>query len=576
MEEKETNEKLYYNRNLDKILSKYIDRSQYGDFAIILKDIFQRRAYEFDFSETHMEMEVANFIQRVKTVEFVPSGEMRIAGAMGVFIPNEATIRLNQNFFSNLERNKSEMEFGSAMYETLTHEVYHGISAYDGRTGLKYYSPAENCCVGTALNEIFTETAANRASIPRGTKEAEQYRADTDGYADITFVTNLLAASVGLSEKELLRAGIQNRGELMQLISSKFPAKGSFDHASKLFEKIENSLDLVYNIRYSQKGNQTPDEKDAEAQLLETSLKTLYGTSFELASYQIENDNKEITPETVADAQYRYLKMSKIMEDSLDSLNKYNAVSLDSIKNIYQGTLDIRNGLAERVVGMNTYVKEGYKITNPRDLNRIAKLAKNGHIRSATIPLQEMYGVNIAENTIMEVHSITQDLEYERRVMQEDFDNGKRWENKDVAIVIKRVFDKDMERKIALENEKTEEIPVVDDKTEELPVVDDDKTEELPVVDENKKNFFGKLRNTISNIVVRLKNINQPKLDEGTHLRENDNSEYFANLVNGFSRNELENTLDQYKVEVDISKINKVHQQDAEEKIKEQEDEGRE
>ena len=37
MEKRETNEKKYYNRNLEPVLRQYITRGKYGDFAIILQ-----------------------------------------------------------------------------------------------------------------------------------------------------------------------------------------------------------------------------------------------------------------------------------------------------------------------------------------------------------------------------------------------------------------------------------------------------------------------------------------------------------------------------------------------------------
>lgn len=544
MEKSEINEKKYYNTNLDLVLRKYITREKYGDFAIILQDIFQRRAYEFDFSEEHIADEVANFVNRVETVEFASKDDMIFERAMGVYIPGEKSIRLSQDYYLQDIKSKTELEFGTKLFETLTHEVYHGIADRGEYNGLVYSRVGETFSRGTALNEVFTETAANRACFPRGSKEAEQYRSDTDGYPDITFVSNLLAASVGLTEKEILRTGIQNRGKLMEAISSKFPKEKSFDESYKMIEKIEGSLDIIYNVRYSNK-EKTETEKDLEAQLMGSSLVTLYETAFKLASYQIENDDKPINQETLADATYRYSKLEKIMQDSLTTFKNYNAIPFDYEQRILNSVEKSQNSLANRVAGFDAIVKQGYRITNQKDLKITTDLAKKGMLQKKAKVLNKKYGIIVPEGTSETVSSLTDDMEYEAYVMKEDFDNGEQWDNSDVAVVIKRRFVEEMERKGLIrkpteaELADTEELPVVKEdinKTEELPVVDElDKTEEIPLVDEDKKNkgLLGKLKDSINIIVTRFKNRNQQKLNpgQGNIAREDDNSEYYASLA---------------------------------------------
>lgn len=548
MEKRETNEKKYYNSNLESVLKKYITRQKYGDFAIILEDIFQRRAYEFDFSESHMEEEVSNFVKNVDTVEFSPTEDMCFKRAMGVYIPGQKAIRLNQDYYLREVKTKPELEFGTKLFETLTHEAYHAISDKNNVMGLVYSIRGESFWRGTALNEVFTETAANRACFPRGSKEAEQYRSDTDGYPDITFVTNLLAASVGLTEKEILRAGVQNRGKLMEAISSKFPDGKPSDEAYKMIQKFEGSLDIIYNIRYSD-NQKTDKEKDIESQLMGSSLVSVYETAFKLASYQIEHDDKPITQETLADATYRYSKLEKIMQDSLSTFRQYNAISFDLKDSILNTVEPSKTKLANKIAGFDALIKQGYKITDARDFEIAEDLAKKGMLPKKAKILSKKYGVMVQEGTSSMVSSITDDMEYEAYVMKEDFDNGNQWDNKDVAVVIKRKFINEMERKGLLVSKETEEIPVVNDldkteeipvvdeldKTEELPVVDElDKTEELPVVEEEKKGLFGKIKDSINNIVTRFKNRNQQKLNSGEQgrlTRENDNSEYYASLA---------------------------------------------
>lgn len=555
MEKKETNEKEYYNYNLDKMLSKYITREVYGDFTVILRDIFQRRAYEFGFSEEHMEKEASNFINKVKSIGFVPKEEMSSETAMGVYSSRESNIKINQDWYLNYTKGLSEFDYGTKMFETLTHEVYHGITDIGSQLGLMYVK--NNEWRGAALNEVFTETAANRASMPRGAKEAEQYRSDTDGYPDITFVANLLAASIGTSEKELLKAGAQNRTQLIEVFASKFPSGKPLTEANKLFEKMESSLDIIYNVRYSKESQKTQEERDVDAQLLEGALSTLYGTAFELASHQIAHDKKDISSNYVGELTYRYSKMEKIMEDSLNLFEAWKNITPQIKSKVYVKAEPFRKKLADRVIGVDTIQRASHRITNPNDLETLSKSAKQGKLALNFIALKK-YRINLGKSTSESVSSITEDLEQYNHVMEEDFDNGKVWDNTDVSTVMKKIFIADMERKGLIhkpteaELQDTEELPIVDkteelpvvDKTEELPVVEP--TEELPIVDgnENKKGILGKLKDSINIIVTRFKNRNQQKLNQGRETREGDNSEYYASLAT----KSVESSLEQYIV----------------------------
>ena len=51
-------QKIYFNEQLQKILDANIIYEKYGEFTPILSEIFQRRAYEFKFSNEHMKEEI--------------------------------------------------------------------------------------------------------------------------------------------------------------------------------------------------------------------------------------------------------------------------------------------------------------------------------------------------------------------------------------------------------------------------------------------------------------------------------------------------------------------------------------
>ena len=133
-----TNEKPYYNTELNKTLRKHINKERYGDYAVLIEDILQRRAYEFKFSNDEMKIQAINLVKNLEGVEFV-SRDI-IGKCTGKYYPGERKIRLNQDYFTELENEEDFENFADEIYETLTHEVYHAIVEGDNESGLVYYN----------------------------------------------------------------------------------------------------------------------------------------------------------------------------------------------------------------------------------------------------------------------------------------------------------------------------------------------------------------------------------------------------------------------------------------------------
>lgn len=383
----------------------------------------------------------------------------------------------------------------------------------------------------------------------------------------------------GLTEKEILKAGIQNRKTLMETIATKFDEK-EFSKAQKMLKKFESSLDLIYNIRYSQNQQKTQTEKDADMKVMESSLTSLYDTAFQLASYQITNDKNPISLSYSGNITYRYLKMEKIMEDSLNLFETWGAISPQMKSKIYVKAEPARKSLSDRVIGIDTIVKQSYKVTDFKDLDKMAYSAKQGKLAYNFIELKK-YGINLEQSNSTNISSITDDLENSKYVMKEDFDDGKKWNNKDVSVILKRIFVQDMERKGLRRNPLNSNDP---NKTAETPIINDgiEITEELKttgdVGEANKKGIFGKLKDSINIIITRFKNRNLSKLNSPREERPEDNSEYYANLVNN-SESRLESTLDKYKYDVKQTGLHiediSVATEEKENKNERQEDDGR-
>ncbi len=533
------NEKKYYNENISEIVNEWITEERYGDLTPIIKDIIYRRAYEYEINEEDVRVEVESFVQNVKTIEFVHKDDERILEkAMGVYSQPSRAIILNADYFSGLEANVSQEEFGTQLYETLTHEVYHALSDQNGCMGLEYYDYKTNEWKGIALNEVFTETAANRACITRTSEDAEKYRSETQGYTQLTFVTNFLAASLKCTEKEILSAGIKNMAELMNLFYSRFPNNKACKSFEDYFNSIEASLDILYNTSYNQDSQMSEDERQANMEIRASALKKLYKTTFKLASCQIANDEVEVSDNYSSHVVYRFSKMDRIMKDSLATFEQYGEITCEMKEQILADTIAERDKLATQVSQINDIVAQSYKIENNLVVEKLKNAAQKGKLANYTRYLNKS-GIQLhncdSNNIGSYISQLTDSLSVTRYIIKEDFDDGKKWNNSQVSSIMKRVFDDRLEE---LGKRDTKPLPVIED-------VEQDATVE-------EKGIFTKLRDSVKNIIVRFKNRNQKKL-------ENKNQEYYTNggyyaslATNKF---EQENKLSQYTVDLQQQRL---------------------
>lgn len=558
-------EKPYYNQAIEEELNQIIPRGKYKDFTVLLRDMFHRRAYEFGFSDQEILAEARNFAKNVDTIEFASKTDIDSETAMGVYNPNNHSIKLNQDYYMGKENNTNGKDFSVAMYSTLVHEVYHAINDYSSDRkflGLSYYDAAQDTWVGSALNEVFTETAANRASYGKKIEDADRFRSETDGYGTITFSTNLLAAAIGVTEKDMLKAGIQHRGKLEELVGNQFEDPNFGNRANVYYlRNFEQALDAIYNVDYSKDKNPTPKQQEMKKSLLISGLATLFDTTYRLANFQISQDPQDLSFELAGSVDYRFRKIEKIMSDTMGQFASRYGFSQEEVDAIYQGVNESRMGLGNRVVGLNMMTRESNKITNPYERFNQISLAKRGltFSKENLEILNNTYGMQMPHAIgYTGALDVTADMAYENHILKEDYDQGLVWDNESAGIVMRNIYREEMIKKgfrtresYIMQEMPTAEMPVVDPvkgvdpnkteeletvdpyKTEELETVDTDKTEELPIVDPKEENvgFFKRIANSIRDAIEGFKNKMRPRLPEGRGDEPTDNSSYYAAMA---------------------------------------------
>lgn len=411
--------KNYYNEELEKMLNRYIKEEKYGGFKPLLNEIFQRRAYEFQFNEKQMKKQIKNFVRRTEKIGF----------GKNIKKINRNTNACLRRFkgkgyiWLNCEANKykaNDIDW-LILYEELTHEVYHAI-AYGGKCIGLYNIKTEN---GTIEDEIINETAAIRTSFLRTSKDNENFRKETNGYSEMTFVANLLAASFGIEERELLKGGIQNRKEF-EKACQKYLSKEDYENdVSFHYDILKGNLDFLYNVLYGE------EENEMDLQVLKESLTEIYSQIYEIASVNVTKSTREITQEYAEELAYHFQKICTIMTKSLKDIGKRFLLRESTVNEIFEKAVENSLGYLYKVSDVIALTNRESQIKNPAVWEEMSKLAKQGEL----IENAEKFGMEVGKNLTSRYKLI----QYHKKTNHE-FENPTQWDNQDVMEIIEQLW----------------------------------------------------------------------------------------------------------------------------------------
>ena len=321
------------NEELNNIIEKYIKKEQYGNYTPILREILQRRAFEFDFSNEKMESEIQNLISNVKKIGFASKEDAETLGefALGAYFINEKEIRLNPTYYLNLYKALSDdyppeivnYFVGEKMFHTLTHETYHGINARDdGTVGVEHIN--FDMKQGNSLNEIVTESATTRTIREKDIKDLKKGCMGTVGYQPSTCFTNLMANAIGVSEKELLANSMDDYSKFKQFFFEHLPENVSETEKKSILSSLQFKMSLLGKTEWLET-NQVFAKQGFEA---------MYTSFFELAEMSMQNDDRESNMEKIGEMHYRVQKLHSIMYSSIDYLQRENFITQEGMQEI--------------------------------------------------------------------------------------------------------------------------------------------------------------------------------------------------------------------------------------------------
>lgn len=397
----------------------------------LLVDILMRRTYEYNLQSDDIQQDVTSL---VNNLDEIIVGEMPegYESAAGLYMGADKKILLDEGF---VERYKKAGDY-QTLYEVLTHEVYHALSRDE--YGFDRLA-SQNSLTGyynSTLLEAIVEKSADRTVFSRNSKDrnAPYYHQNYFGYSDITFITDALEASYGVTEKFFLKNAILGRNRLakvLDIISKQPPGT-----ASEFLDGIEVNFALLHKNFYSKDENKNPIKPDEDE--VKNSLESIY----RLCEWKMQSRMEDFNIPTIEQAEmvaeflkYNHNKLFIVMKNAAEGFNQ--AVGKDFSKKFLEDTHDQRIETLSRISNFTQILENKNKIKSEEELLEFINLAKAGNLRDKDIEKLESLGITLSDpKEIFKVSS-----EFLKYRQEEDFSRTK-WDVGKIEKITKKAFPK--------------------------------------------------------------------------------------------------------------------------------------
>ena len=440
MEEKKVIQ--YYSDDIQSIIDKYITEYRYGDFSEILADIFQRRAYEYGLTDEELKDDLKTFVKRVQKIQIVPKDFFDGKGASAWYLANNKKIEISDELFKEFSERFSgdKTRIGKEFYAVFAHEVYHAVShKKDDEIGLSVRIPFQKNPANLVMNEAFTEVASSRTIYRRDEKHFDLCTNPVSGYNVVTFAPSLLANAIGVSEREILKAGMQGNKSLEEFMCSKFPENKKRE-VKNLLGKFELHLQAYYKILIDDKFAKTVRGKDLLKHQICEITKSVYGLNY----LQMTNDKREITKELLDELSFRNGNISKILENCRQGALKLGILSEEDIDSIYKGVklagnVDLKS--MDIINQYETYLFFKQKGVKGDALTTLESIVRSGTLRENSEELKNIHGIDISEHSAFYrkyweenggPYKIGGADLYKEKIKTEDYHEFLEWDNEEI------------------------------------------------------------------------------------------------------------------------------------------------
>lgn len=434
----------YHNPELQKILENKITPEKYKQYAPILHEIMQRRAFEFDFPIDRMERETDALANNLEGVQYSDDDERKLpSNVAAIYNSENKYITINKEMvekdmeamrkYSTLSPEMLKRWTGQQIFETLTHEVYHSITLWeDKKVGLEFEE--YGMTLGRELTEAMTESASARTSKIKNPNDVVKGYSRTSGYETTTYATNLLAYAMGLTQKELLANALGNKDEFLEFLKSKRP-----DRSPGVIENEIGLMESIFTIanKYP-KGAITEEFTQQKKNGNTLGFEQMYRRIADLCRNSIFSDNRPLDMQVIGEM---YARERKFTNATLNSLNDLVASRyLDEegrMKILHGSTNDTVMTMQKMILGSYVSYKRGFEPKSIEDvcarqgyLDSLDKYYEPDEVREL---LGEFNGKNLAEieqTMLAEAQQKPEFFSYLQSVSRDDFSLNAIWDTK--------------------------------------------------------------------------------------------------------------------------------------------------
>lgn len=389
------------------------------DYKPLLVDILLRRAHEFSLSPMEIEQDVQSLLNSLQSIEIrkMPKDDRN---TIGLYDYEKKKIILNVDFVRNaLKNGKNEID---ELYVTLTHEVYHALSIDEnGNDRLE----SKNSFTGkpnSNLLETIIETAANRTVLSRTEKDRYNFKKETNGYTEMTFVVPVLAATYGVSEKEFLKHAIFGRNKLIRFLSSK--VKEPPFKTIEFLDLMELNLGKIHNAIYLKR--KKPITKKRRSKFISEamfSISHICNCKLEQRyASQVVNDSDAVY-NFVENAKYNHIRLHQIIDREMKNLDK--EFGINTIPLITELKEESDYDEQRTIIEMDSVVQARQNFQTEAEYLKVFDIAKRGCL--STLDEDYLKSKNLADSEEKTLSSVDESVI--KKFDDEDFQIEIPWNN---------------------------------------------------------------------------------------------------------------------------------------------------
>ncbi|MBR2744726.1 MAG: hypothetical protein IKE01_05485 [Clostridia bacterium] len=351
-----------------------------AEFKPLITDIVLRRALQFTLSDELLEEDLASLKANLKEVVISDKILEERETVLAAYFPEEKKIAIAPQTLA---------ESPEILFQILSHEVYHALSK--DRNGIdrfdRYNTILEK--YSEVYEELVVEKASYRATFPTR-HDLTGLNKNAYGYDDLVFVLDMIEATYGVNEQDLLEHAIFGRDCLAEFLAKRDGSKNGIEAVYQFLEEMEVGASLLWSTVYPQKKKERKKE-DVEANI-ECSLDALFKICEDKILQRMSNSRTrslkeaKLLKEEIAFCQYR---LKNIIKAAIEEFEKDGEYSIRAP--FLEHTKKYRRECAKRLNYMQQ-ISESTDFESPQEQLRIFRRAKRGKFSDKYFEDNEMDG----------------------------------------------------------------------------------------------------------------------------------------------------------------------------------------